>query len=75
MIRHAWFIVAAIVGQPDSPVPAALVQGRYPTWAACMIDAHRRTLGLRAIGVHGRYLCMYHRAPDRVLSATPIGLF
>jgi hypothetical protein len=72
MTAHVWFLVVALTGHPGEQ---PLQFGRLSSRAACMASAPARLAGLQNIGVHGRYLCMYHNQPDTGLARDPIGVF
>ena len=68
-----WFIIIYIVGHTDvaRKLDSDINGQRYATQAECLDSARTRADALKRIGMHGGYLCMYHREPDRELAHAP----
>lgn len=67
-----WFIILLVVTpHAMQPLSDRMAGFRFKSHDACMADAWKRVSGLRAVGYHGRYLCMYHNESESALAATP----
>ena len=66
-----WFLALILFVDGKSVDAPSLASLHYPTEAACLKSAAIRVQGMRDIGGHAVYLCMYHGEPDSELRRAP----
>ena len=73
-----WFlaIVLSNIGQPTADrIAVDMAASHYQTQNACLNGSRDRIQTLSGFGMHGTYLCMYHREPDTEMKHAVTGSF
>lgn len=68
-----WFMIISPIDAYGNSMDAYTerqMAWKFATHASCMADAAQRAAAFSSVGLHGRYLCMYHNEPDAELNAS-----